>query len=182
MKRVCLFLFLIILHHNLFAQNELGPDGDKLLWVLLIILVTVLVLAVIGKTSGKNREPGKKSFFRYERVTVELEKDRVYYPDNLQLTIKNKGNSDIDLDRPLLVFDNFWLKRKFRLKGFANYSFYPLFLEKGKTHTLPIDLNRFYSHDKSLKKFPKTKVVVYNVKGKKLGSTSVFLRKTLFKF
>jgi hypothetical protein len=111
-----------------------------------------------------------------------LGKDRVYYPDNLQLKIKNTGSSDIDLDRPLLVFDNFWIKRKFRLKGFDNYSFYPLYLERGKTHTLPIDLNRFYTHDKSLKKFPKTKVIVFDVKGRKLGSTSVFLRKTLFKY
>ena len=64
----------------------------------------------------------------------------------------------------------------------GNRTFYPQYLEKGKTHTLQIDLTRFYSHDKSLKKFPKAKIVISDVKGKRLGSTSVYLRKTLFKY
>ena len=98
------------------------------------------------------------------------------------MKVKNAGNSDIDLGQPLLVFDNFWLKRKFKLKGMENRTFYPLYLEKGKTHTLQIDLTRFYSHDKKLKKFPKAKISVFNVKGKRLKSKSIYLRKTLIKF
>ena len=74
------------------------------------------------------------------------------------------------------------IKGKFRIKGMDYHSFYPLFLEQGKTHQLKIDLNRFYSHDKSIKKFPKTKIYLKDVKGKKLGSKAVFLRKTLVKF
>lgn len=182
MKRVFLLILYNFFYLSLFAQNEIGPDGDKLVYVLLIILALIVFLSVLGKRSGKSSRFNLKSFFRAKRVNVELEKDRVYYPDNLQLKIKNTGSSDIDLDRPLLVFDNFWIKRKFRLKGFDNYSFYPLYLERGKTHTLPIDLNRFYTHDKSLKKFPKTKVIVFDMEGRRLGSTSVFLRKTLFKY
>jgi hypothetical protein len=98
------------------------------------------------------------------------------------MKVKNIGNTDIDLDKPLLILDNFWLKRKFRLKGMENRTFYPLFLEKGKTHTLNIDLNRFYMHDKKLKKYPKIVLVLSDVKGKRLGSKSVYLRKTLVKF
>ena len=63
-----------------------------------------------------------------------------------------------------------------------NRMFYPLYLEKGKNHTLDIDLYRFYRHDKGLKKYPKVKIVVFDVKGRRLAGKAVFLRKTLFKF
>lgn len=106
----------------------------------------------------------------------------MYFPDIIKMEVKNSGNIDIDLDKPLLILDNFWLKRKFKLKGMDNRIFYPLFLEKGKTHTLNIDLNRFYLHDKKLKKYPKAIIVLSDVKGKRLGRKSIYLRKTLVKF
>ncbi|MDX1285911.1 MAG: hypothetical protein R3182_12900 [Draconibacterium sp.] len=166
----------------LFAQNEIGPEGGKLIWVFLIIALAILALILFLRKLLTKNKSSNKPVFKRQKVKVNLDKDSLYYPDYLELTVKNSGNVDVDMDKPLLVFDNFWLKRKFRLKGMDNRSFYPLYLEKGKTHTLKIDLNRFYFHDKSLKKFPKAKIIVYNVKGKNLGSKSVYLRKTLFKF
>src|SRR5690606_18038258 len=117
--------------------------------------------------------------FARRKVAITLEKDRVYFPDYLKMTVTNKGNIDIDLDKPLLVLDNFWLKRKFRLKGMQNRTFYPLYLEKDKTHSLTIDLNGFYLHDKKLKRYPKATVHLFDVKGRRLGSKAVYLRKTL---
>jgi len=173
------FLLIIILGSTLklSAQNEVGPDGDKLIWLLLIVLLAVIAFVVFSKKGNK-----KGPLFTREKVKIELEKDRLYFPDNIILTIKNIGNADIDLDRPLMVFDNFWLKRKFRLKGTENRIFYPLYMVKGYTHTLNIDLNHFYSYDKKLKRYPKVKVTILNVKGKHLGSSSIYLRKTLIKF
>ncbi len=168
---------LLISALNLSAQNEVKPDGDKLIWVLLILAVTIILVGVFRKT-GK----GKKPLFIIQRIKIELEKNRLYYPDYITLTVKNIGNTDIDLDRPLLTFDNFWLKRKFRLKGIENRSLYPLYFVKGNTHTLNIDLNHFYSYDRKLKRYPKVKITLFNVKGKRLGSNSVYLRKTLVKF
>uniref|UniRef100_UPI0032168755 hypothetical protein n=1 Tax=uncultured Draconibacterium sp. TaxID=1573823 RepID=UPI0032168755 len=182
MKRSFLLAFLLFSSQMLFAQNEIGPEGHKLIWVVLIVLAIVLAFIFTAKGSGKKQKKEKKSLFRNPKVQVSLEKDALYYPDNLTLKVENKGNTDIDLNQPLLVFDNFWLKRKFKLKGMGNHSFYPLYLEKGKSHILTIDLTRFYGHDKHLKRFPKAKVYLFDVKGKKLGSKSVFLRKTLFKF
>ncbi len=182
MKKVVLLAFLLMSSHLLFAQNEIGPEGHKILWVLIILLVLVLAFIFMAKPFKRNHKKGNKPLFPNRKVSMNLEKDTLYYPDNLSLNIKNTGNTDIDLDQPLLVFDNFWIKRKFKLKGMENRTFYPLFLEKGKTHTLHINLTRFYGHDKRLKKFPKAKVYLADVKGKKLGSKSVFLRKTLFKF
>jgi hypothetical protein len=173
------FLLFIILGSTLklSAQNEVGPDGGKLLWFLLILLAVIIIFIVLMKKGNK-----KRPLFAREKVKIELDKDRRYYPDYLTLNVKNNGNIDIDLDRPLLVFDNFWLKRKFRLSGTNNRVFYPLYMSKGYNHTLDIDLSQFYSYDKKLKRYPKVKITILNVKGKRLGSSSIYLRKTLIKF
>jgi hypothetical protein len=173
------YLFFIIFGStlNLSAQNEVAPDGEKLLWFLLVVFIALIVFFVFSKRGGK-----KRPLFIREKVEIEIDKNRKYFPDYLTLMIKNTGNIDIDLDRPLLVFDNFWLKRKFKLKGVENRVFYPLYMTKGYTHTLNIDLTHFYSYDKKLKRYPKVNVTVMNVKGKRLGSSSIYLRKTLIKF
>ena len=181
MRKVSILLILLLSSQLLSAQNEIGPEGHKLFWVFgIIFILSVFILYDSWKRaySPKSRNP----YIKIRRIKITLGKDSLYYPDNLELMIKNSGNMDIDLAQPLLVFDNFWLKRKFRLKGIGNNTFYPLYLEKNKTHTLQIDLTRFYSHDKSLKKFPKAKVALFDVNGRRLGSKSVYLRKTLFKF
>lgn len=182
MKRGIFLLVFLFSSQLLLAQNEIGPEGHKLMWVIIIgvaILVTLVIAAQPFKNTTKKQ---KKALFTRDKLKIELEKDALYYPDNLKLQVKNNGTTDVDVDKPLLVFDNFWLKRKFKIKGMGNHTFYPLYLEKNKSHNLEIDLTRFYSHDKSLKKFPKATVYLFDVKGKKLGRKSVFLRKTLFKF
>lgn len=182
MKKGFLLAFLLLFSKLIFAQNEVGPEGHKLMWGLLVLLVVTAVFVFTTKPFKKNRQKEKKPLFPNRKLQINVEKDALYYPDNLKLSVKNSGNIDVDLDQPLLVFDNFWLKRKFKLKGMGNRTFYPLFFEKGKSHTLQIDLTRFYGHDKSLKKFPKATIYLFDVKGKKLGKKSTYLRKTLFKF
>lgn len=176
-KKYFLLLLILVSTLNLSAQNEVRPDGDKIVWVLLIFLATVFLFFVYRKKGNI-----KQTLFVRQRIKIELEKSRLYFPDFLTLTVHNIGNTDIDIDRPLLIFDNFWLKRKFRLKGVENRSFYPLYLVKGHLHKLNIDLNHFYSYDRKLKRFPKVKIILFNVKGRRLGSNSVYLRKTLIKY
>ncbi len=131
-------------------------------------------------TSNSSFSLFQKPFFRKKRIVVELKKDRLYYPDYLKLIITNSGNTDVDIDTPLLIFSSIWVRRKFKLKG-TNYSFsYPLYLAKGQNHTLTIDLERFYRFDKTLRRLPRVRVVVPEVNGKKLGGSKVLLRKTLF--
>lgn len=177
MKKYFLLLIILISTLKLSAQNEVGPDGGKLIWLLLILIVLIVVLVVLSKRRNK-----KKPFFTREKIRIQLEKDRLYFPDNIKLQLKNSGNIDIDLDRPLLIFDSFWLKRKFKLKGIESRILYPLYLDKGSTHSLNIDLNHFYSYDKKLKKYSKITIKIFNVKGKNLGSNSVYIRKTLIKY
>lgn len=164
----------------LLAQKEIGPEGHKLLW-LIALLVPFVGVAVVSLFKEAKKSRGG-IFVKKEKIELSLVKERLHYPDTVTLILHNTGNSDVDIDRPLLVFDNFWMKRKFRVKGMQNARIYPLYLAKGEMHSLKIDLNGFYQHDKTLKKYPKAKVIVYNVQGKRLGSRSVFLRNTLFKF
>jgi len=181
MKEFFVVLFLFLGPGPLLsAQNEIGPEGHKLLW--LLVLLVPLVLFAFVLLFKEIRKSTSGFFVKKEKIELSLVKDRMHYPDTVTLILRNVGNSDVDIDRPLLVFDNFWMKRKFKVKGIQNARIYPLYLAKGETHQLKIDLNGFYHHDKSLKKYPKTKVVVYNVQGKCLGSKSVYLRNTLFKF
>ncbi len=182
MKKLLSILLFCSSSLRLFAQNEIGPDGDKLVYIFLVLAALVAGFILTGRPLRKTKDGGRKSLFGNGRIKIELGKSTLYFPDRLKLTVKNTGKTDIDLARPLLVFENFWIKRKFRLKGSNNYVFYPLYLEKGKTHTLEIDLLRFYGHDDHLKKFPKAKIYLEDVAGKKLGSRAVFLRKTVFKF
>lgn len=182
MKKIFLLNIGIVFPLMLLAQNEIGPDGDKLLMVLLVLFLAILLL-IISTQKNKPKNNKSSNWLLLEKgLKISLEKDTLYYPDTLKLEIINTRNHDVDLDNPLLIFDNFWMKRKFKIKGVGNLMLYPLYLEKGKTHTLEIDLNRFYIHDKSLKKFPKAKVIVSDIKGRKLGSKSVFLRKTLMRY
>lgn len=163
------------------AQNEIGPEGHKLLWLVIVLVVTGIALLFFTR-SGKNNFRLKKPLFKQKKVKIELQKDRLYYPDYLDLTIINTGNTEVDINTPLLVFSGLWYSRKFKLKGINNTSIYPLYLMKGQSHTLCIDLNRFYGFDKTLKRLPRVRIVVSEVNGKRLGSRKVLLRKTLFNF
>ena len=150
---------------------------DNLHWLVLLagVLLFVVIRFLIGKIKYTNWSVKQK-------VRVEIGKSRLYYPEYIALTVTNTGSSDIDIDRPLLVFDIWWLKRKFRISGVEGRQVYPLYLAKGKSHSLNIDLSPFYGYDRKLKRYPKINIIIYNVNGKYLGKHSVFLRKTFFKF
>ncbi len=159
-----------------------GPDGIIFLIVISILFV-LPVIYFLFRFLRRNRKQTINSapLFGRKKISISLEKDRKYYPDFIKITIKNTGKKDVDLDHPMLIFRNFWTKRKFKLKGTNRYSFYPLLLEPGKTHDLTIDLNHFYRHDKRLKRYPQVTVLVSDVSGKKFSPRSIMLRKTLFR-
>ncbi len=164
---------------NLLANNEVGPEGHKLAW--LVFSIAVAIVAVVYFLGKKKRMGGFKfGIPKREKVTVELKKDRLYYPRFLELTIINNGKSDVDLGNPFLVLSSIWVSRKFKLKGTNKKWYYPLYLIKNQSHTLNIDLHRFYGFDRTLKRLPRARVVVKDVKGRQLASTKVLLRKTLF--
>lgn len=179
MKQALTILLCLIFSLPVFAQNEVGPEGHKLIWFVLVFIAAGIV-AFFWVKSGKRKNSFEIPFFNRKKIRVELTKDRVYYPDFLELTVTNTGKTDVDIDTPLLIFSGMWYSRKFKLKGTNNNHYYPLYLMQGQNHTLNIDLNRFYGFDKTLKRLPRVKVAVLDVNGKTLGSRKVLLRKTLF--
>ncbi|MFW6289953.1 MAG: hypothetical protein ACOC0R_03205, partial [Mariniphaga sp.] len=111
---------------------------------------------------------------------VELRKDRLYYPRYLELTVSNSGKKAVDIANPVLLLSSIWITRRFKLKGTNRNWFYPLYLGTNQSHSLKIDLHRFYGFDRKLKGLPRARIVVKDVKGRHLGSRKVLLRKTLF--
>jgi hypothetical protein len=179
MSKGLTIIFLLASSGTLLAGNEIGPEGHKLLWILLLLAVAV-VAAFYLLTQRKSRSGFRFAFSSGKKVKVELKKDRLYYPRYLELTVTNDGKKDVDVAGPLLILKGFWYKRKFKLKGTNQNWFYPVYLPRNQSHTLNIDLHRFYGFDKTLKGLPKAKVVVSDVNGRHLGSRQVMLRKTLF--
>ncbi len=179
MKQVLAILFLTGSSSRLLASNEIGPEGHKLVWFLAFIVASGLAAVVIIRWK---KSPGlfKFSLPVRKKVSVELKKDRLYYPRFLELIISNQGRSDVDVGNPVLVLSSIWVTRKFKLKGTSEKWYYPLYLMKNHSHTLNIDLHRFYGFDRTLKKLPRARVVVKDVNGRQLGSKKVLLRKTLF--
>ena len=174
-QRLTIFI-LPVLILQIPSQNEIGPEGYKLAWLALAFAIAGLFLFLWGRRSN---------FFQFslpkrKKVSVSLKKNRSFRPDSIELTIINTGKADLDIDAPLLIFSGMWHKRKFRLKGMNTYRIYPLYLVKGDDHTLNIDLSQFYGFDRTLKKLPRLKVVVSEVSGRRLGSSKVLLRNTLF--
>lgn len=176
-----MFLNSIILSAAAGATHVKGPDGYALLAALLIVLAIPLVWLVYRLIRPGSGKRGHKIFRARRKVEITLQKDRMYYPDYLKVSIRNTGRSDVDLDRPMIIFRDFWSKRKFIVKGTNRYSFYPLLLEPGKVHDLTIDLNHFYRHDKRLKRFARVTFVVREVNGRQFKPRSIMLRKTLFR-
>ena len=164
------------------AVEVKGPDGIAFLIAMLILLIFPLSYFLLFLfRRNKTKTTRKNPFWPRKKIEVQLSKDRRYYPDNIGIRVRNTGNQDVDLAQPLLIFGNFWSKRKFKLKGTNRYSFYPLLLEPGKVHDLKIDLNHFYRHDKRLKKYPRVTLLFSDVSGKHFAPKSIMLRKTLFR-
>jgi hypothetical protein len=161
------------------SQNEIGPEGHKLVWFAVAIAVAGLLL-FLWMNSSRKLKLFHFSLSKRKKIGVSLKKNRSFRPDSVELTIINTGKADLDIDTPLVIFSGMIQKRKFRLKGTSNYRIYPLYLPQGDEHTMNIDLKRFYGFDKSLKKLPRMKVIVFEVGGRRLGSSKILLRKTLF--
>ena len=162
-------------------QNEVGPEGQKL-WVIPMLLLLLLgaYLLFRRQTIKKPGSHKKKFSLSLKRITVDLHKDRNFRPKVLILKVKNNRRKDVDIEAPVLVFRKLWSKRKFKLKGMNRYEIYPLYLEAGKEHELQINLSVFHEHDRSIRRFYWAKVFVFDTKGRKYSSKYVTLRKSLY--
>jgi len=180
MGRAVSLLFFLLPPLCCFAQTEVAPEGDKLLIILLVLLLLPLAFFLFKRMKLKGAKKWRPDFNFKNKLRVELIKNRSTRPDYLTLKVTNGGRQDIDLEAPVLCFRKLWSKRKFKLKGINRTQIYPLYLEKGKTHELGIDLRVFHEHDRKLKKYYWAKVNLADTRGRKYSTKYVTLRKSLF--
>lgn len=158
-----------------------GPEGWKLLWILAILAVFLLLMS-LGKRKKGIKTATKKPFFRLGRIELKLTKDKQENPQELTMKLINRGNTDMDIANPILTFYNFWTYKKFKLRGSDGYEFYPLVLEKGETHTLHINLKKFYVFNERLSRFSKAKIRIYSISGSLLAKKSLYLKPSIYPF
>jgi hypothetical protein len=175
--------FLLLAFNPLLFLSEFSSGVDKETLVLIIIILSVLLLAVLGfeliKAIRKRNAGFFAWFFRKVQLEISLEKDRLFYPKVLTMTIRNTGNQVVDIKAPVLEYRKIWSKRKFKLNGISGQQIYPLLLDPGKVHRLPIETATFHQYDSEIKSYYWARIYVSDVKGRKWKSNDVKLRKSL---
>ncbi len=166
----------------LFSGNETDPE--KLQLIRIIGFLLILLLLIIGWEAWKffQKKMNSGGFFRFfKKVKLEviLEKDRLFRPQVLTMTIRNIGKYEADLDAPVIEFRKIWSIRKFKLNGIKGQQVYPLFVQPGITHQLRIETATFHQYDRTIKSFYWARIFVSDVNGHKWKSNKVKLRKSL---
>jgi hypothetical protein len=175
--------FLLLASNPLLSFSQLISGIEKETLALMVIVLSVLLLAVLGIgliRFLRNRNSGFLSiFFRKIQLNVSVEKDRLFFPKVLTMTIRNTGNQAVDISAPVLEYRKIWSKRKFKLNGVSGQQIYPLLLEPGKVHRLPIETSTFHEYDSEIKSYYWARIYVSDVEGRKWKSNDVKLRKSL---
>lgn len=163
------------------SQFASGVEKETLIWIIIVLII--LLLAVFGfeiqRFLRKKKSKGFFSFFRNVKLDVVLEKDRLFRPQVLTMTIRNIGKNKADIDAPVLEFRKIWTKRKFKLNGISGNQIYPMYIGAGKTHQLSIETSTFHQYDREIKSYYWARIYVSDVEGRKWKSNSVKLRKSL---
>jgi hypothetical protein len=166
----------------LFSGNETDPEKLELIRIIVILLI-VLILIVgweAWRFFRKNGNSGVSFLFPKKiKLKVSLEKDRLFRPQILTMTIRNIGKYEADLNAPVIEFRKIWSKRKFKLNGIKGHQVYPLFLQPGITHQLHIEMATFHQYDRTIKSYYWARIYVSDVEGRKWKSNEVKLRKSL---
>lgn len=154
--------------------QTVGPEGNKILWVLLVLGVIIL-LAILFRKNARIHFP---NFSR--KVSITLEKNQIYHPTVVNFTIFNDDRKAIVIQNPVLRFRKGKRTKAYRITSVRTKDIYPLYLEPNKTHSLPVSLQPFYDHHKQLKRFSRLRVEFrYNNRFK--SSRYVLLKPTLFR-
>jgi hypothetical protein len=174
--------FLLLGSSPILFLSEYTSGVDKETLVLIILALSVLLIAILGfelLRFLRNRNSGFLSiFFRKIQLKVSVEKDRLFYPKVLTMTIRNTGNRPVDISAPVLEYRKIWSKRRFKLNGVSGQQIYPLLLDPGKVHRLPIETVTFYQYDAEIKSYYWARIYVSDVEGRKWKSNDVKLRKS----
>ncbi|MBN2806778.1 MAG: hypothetical protein JXR22_08970 [Prolixibacteraceae bacterium] len=152
--------------------ETVGPEGHKLLWVLLILLL-LGAIAFFWKLPILH-------FSKRKGLSLQVEKNKRYHPTTIFFKIENNGDQAIDLDQPVIRFKDYLKEKAYKIKGVNTAAIYPLYLEPGKSHELVVALQPFYDHAPVLKNFQRVRVEI-SYQGTKLKSAYLLLKPGLFR-
>ena len=176
-------IFLVFLSFPLLlkSQDLSGLEKDSLIQIIYILVSIVIIFLgrEVSRYYRKRKINPFASLFSKTKLEVELEKDKIYRPQLLTMTIRNTGKKELEFHTPVLEFRKIWSKRKFKLNGINGRQIYPLFLDPGDTHTLRIETANLYQYDKSIKSFYWAQIHVTETNGRLWRSKPVKLRKSL---
>lgn len=175
---------------NVFLFDPLGwysgyeTDPEKLQLIRIIAFLLIVLGLFISWEAWRFFHKRKNSggvfgFLNKVKLEVSLEKDRLFRPRVLTMTIRNKGKYEADLNAPVIEFRKIWSKRKFKVNGINGQQVYPLFLYPGITHQLEIETVTFHQYDRDIKSFYWARVYVSDAEGHQWKSNKVKLRKSL---
>lgn len=175
--------FLLAVFNPPLFISELGARFEKETLVQVILILALLLVAVVSFDVWrilKNKGKGTiwRPLFRL-KLDVFLDKDRVFHPQVLTMTIKNTGKREVEIDAPVLEFRKIWSKRKFKLNGINGNYIYPMMVNPGDKHQLFIETARFHQYDNEIKSFYWARIYVTDVEGRRWKSNDVKLRKSL---
>ena len=166
----------------LFTGNETDPEKLELQRIIAILLLILGLLIGWEVWKFYQKEKSPDSFFKFlnkVKLEITLEKDRLFRPNVLTMTISNIGKHEADLNAPVIEFRKIWSTRKFKLNGIKGQQVYPLFLSPGMTHELEIETVTFHQYDREIKSFYWARIYISDIEGHKWKSNKVKLRKSL---
>ena len=166
----------------LFSGNETDPEKLQLLQIIAVLLIILgLFIARDIWRFFQQKENRSRFFWFLNKVKLEvtLDKDRLFRPHVLTMTIRNIGKHEADLNAPVIEFRKIWTKRKFKVNGIKGQQVYPILLYPGMTHELEIETVTFHQYDRSIKSFYWARIYVSDIEGHKWKSNKVKLRKSL---
>ncbi|MFY9153086.1 MAG: hypothetical protein WAO52_13805 [Prolixibacteraceae bacterium] len=176
-------IFLVFLSFPLLlrSQDLSGLEKDTLIQIIYILIF--LLILVFGREvyrySQKHHIRPFSRIFNKSLLEIELEKDKLYRPQVLTMTIRNLGKNEVEFHAPVLEFRKIWSKRKFKLNGISGRQIYPLFLDPDDEHTLRIETANLHQYDKTIKSFYWAQIHVTEINGRIWRSKPVKLRKSL---
>jgi len=164
-----------------FVINESWYFIFPVLKFLLIFLLLILFYNFFVKPRIHRKNRNRNDFelpvsMDGAKVQIELLRDKKNNASLISLIIRNTGNREVDLDAPVLVFKRWALKRKFRIVSVDYSVIYPIFIDRGKTSVVNIDLEQFYGYAPELRRANKLGVEMKEVNGRKFKSRAIRLK------
>lgn len=161
---------------NAFLQVQtIGPEGNKLVWVFLVLVVILLFVLLIRMKKWNIKFPKFSA-----ALSVSVHKNKIYHPTVIQLKVKNRSGKAIVINHPVIRFKKIRQTKAFKIKSVNTSAIYPLYLEANKTHELAVALKPFFDYDQKLKRYARLRIE-FGYDGSKFKNTRyLLLMPTLF--